>query len=125
MGKPRTALFVAKALYEAANLSVTFQYIVYQLSSTFPKQYFLETVIQYLTPLSCSISPESNMMNVSRPLGLGLGNWFVVFQLLIIPQLFVILIPAVPQYLSYGATCTKNILIALKYKEQFTPFVQH
>lgn len=58
------ALFIVIALYEAANISVTFQHIVYQFSSTFPKQYFLETVIQYLTPQSCSISPESSMMNV-------------------------------------------------------------
>lgn len=59
------------------------------------------------------------------PLGLGLGNRFAVFQLFIIPLLFAILIPAVPLYLSYGSTCTKNIPIVLKYKEQFSPFVQH
>lgn len=59
------------------------------------------------------------------PPGLGLGNWFAVFQLLIIPLLFAILIPAVPLYLSYGSTCSKNILIVLKYKEQFTLFAQH
>lgn len=57
--------------------------------------------------------------------GLGLGSWFVLFQLLIILLLFAILIPAVPLYLSYGSTCVKNVLIVLKRKAQFTPFVQH
>ena len=59
------------------------------------------------------------------PPGLELGNWSVVFQLLIIPLLFLVLIPAVPLYLSYGSTHTKTILIVLKYEKQFTPFVQH
>lgn len=59
------------------------------------------------------------------PPGPGLGSWFVVLQLLIVPLLFAVLIPAVPLYLSYGPTGTKNIWIVLRYKEQFTPFVQH
>lgn len=104
-------LSIGEARHEAANISVTFPHVVYQLSSAFPKQYFLETVIQYLTPRSCSISPESNMMNGSVPPGPGLGNWLMLLQLLIIPLLFTTLIPAVPLYLSYWSTHTKTILI--------------
>lgn len=59
------------------------------------------------------------------PPGLGQGSRFVLFQLLIIPLFFAILIPAVPPYLSYGSTSAKNVLIVLKRQEQFTPFVQH
>jgi len=125
MGKPQMALFIVKALYEAANISVTFQHVIYQLSSTFPKQYFLETVIQYLTPLSCSISPQSNVINALHPSRAWAGELVCSIPAVNYPSAFVILIPAVPQHLLYGTTCTKKILIVLKCKEQFTPFVQH
>lgn len=118
------ALFIVKALYEAANVSVTFQHIVYQLSSIFPKQYFLVTVIQYPTPQSCSTSPKSNMMNGSPSSRAWARNCFVVLQLLITPLRFAALIPAVPLYLSHGPTRTENIVSALKYQEQFAPPLQ-